>query len=126
MVIKKNIFKTVLGILLGVLALYLGRIFWIYFLFSFGTIFSILVIPVMIGYVYMSIELIRFKKWAREMFFPIIVSAILIALLLGIMIGGPKIGKDIIEWFSIMIFWVSLVVIPVFGISALIRRMRKR
>ena len=126
MLIKKNTFKIVLGILLASLALYLGRVFWIYFLFSFGTILSILVIPAMLGYIYMAIELARFRKWAVEVFLFIISLAIFIAILFAIIIGSSKIRKDVIEWFFIMIFWTSLVVIPVFGISALIRRMRNK
>ena len=52
MVIIKEPFKTLLGILSAIFALYMGRMFWIYFLFSFGTPLSILVIPTMLGYIY--------------------------------------------------------------------------
>lgn len=119
MFIKKNIFKTVLGTLLAGLALYLGRVFWIYFLFSFGTIASILIIPVMLGYMYIVISLARFKSWAWGMFFTIVTLAVLIEILL-VLVEGPT-GNPI-EGLSHCIFWVSLVAIPVFGISALIRK----
>jgi len=119
----KKISKVLLGVLLGVFALYLGKVFWIYFLFSFGTIVSALVIPVMLGYIYIGIGLIRFKKWAQCMFFTIVLIAILVEILL-VLVEGPT-GNPV-EGLSHCIFWVSLVAIPVFGISALIRRMRDK
>lgn len=123
MFVKKSTFRTVSGILLAGLVLYLGRIFWMYFLFSFGTIFSILIIPVMLGYLYMVIELAKFRKEAWAIFLLIFLLAVFWEVLF-IFIWGSK--RNLLEGLSHMIFWTSLVVIPVFGISALIRRIQNK
>ena len=120
MVIIKEPFKTLLGILSAAFALYMGRMFWIYCLFSFGTLLSILVIPTMLGYVYIAINLARFKKWAWTIFVLIVLSAVFFETLF-IFIGGSKVS--LLEELSAMISLSSMIVIPVFGISALIRKL---
>ena len=49
---SKKIFKVLLGISLAILALYLGKMFLMYFFMSFGTIVSLLITPIMLGYIY--------------------------------------------------------------------------
>lgn len=120
---EMKFYKGLLGLLLGIFALYVGKMFWGYFIFSFGTIVSFLVIPVMLGYIYIAIGLARLKKWAYTMFFTIVMLALLVEMLL--VLTGDSIsnmGESIFH----LIFWVSLVAVPVFGISALIRKTRER
>ena len=116
----KEPFKTLLGILSAIFALYMGRMFWVYFLFSFGTPLSILVIPTMLGYIYIAINLTIFKKWAWELFLTIFLLAILVEILF-VLVEGP--AGNLIEAFAHYVFWISIISIPVFGISALIRKL---
>ena len=115
----KRILKTISGILLAILAIYLGKAFWQYFMLSFGTALNLLIILIWLGYIYIAIFLIKFKKWALKMFLTIFLSAIGIELIL---LATGESQTNILESIYHLIFYISLVAIPVFGISALIRK----
>lgn len=115
--------KYIFGTISALIALYLSKVFWVWFALSFGTIIGVFFTLVWLGYIYIAVNLVTLKKWAYDTFFFIIGLAILIEILLILMEGLPD---NLIEGLSHCIFWVSLVVIPVFGISALIRKILKR
>jgi len=122
---RNKILRVSLGTLIMIGALYLGQAFWIYFVISFGTILSIFIIPIMLGYIYIAIGLAGFKKWAWGIFLIIITLAILLEILLVfIHIAFSK--KALVEWFYVFIFIVAAITIPVFGITALIRRLKRK
>lgn len=114
----RQIFKTLLGILATTVALSIGWVFWVYF--THGVF---IVIPFMLGYIYIAVNLARFKKWAWQIFLLIILLAIFMEVLF-VFLGGEREG--LLEWFHILIVIVSSIVITVFGISALIRKLRRR
>jgi len=115
-------YDTVTGISLAILALYLGQAFWTYFLFSFGTMFSLLIIPVMLGYLYIILGLVSFKKWALSIFSTIVILTIFVEILF---IFIEKSQEELLEGFFHIFVWVSLVAIPVFGILALISKKKE-
>lgn len=123
---NKQILKVLVRIPLIALALYSLKAFWVYFALSFGSMSSILITPVMLGYVYIIVGLVRFKRWAQHVFLTIVVLAVFMAILFTSIIKDKEVIRDALEWFFIMVFWISLVVIPVSGISFLVRRLRKK
>ena len=122
----KKILRTISGILLAALAIYLGKAFWQYFMLSFMTPFGILVSLICIGYIYIVIDLTKLKKRAVTIFITIILSAIFIEIPFVMILEEGNVMEGLWEWFFVMFFWVSLIVIPVFGISALIRKILKK
>ncbi len=122
---RREVLRSLLGILLAIGALCMGWVFWVWFMLSFGTIFGVWVVPVMLGYIYIVIGLARFKGWAWGMFITIVILAISWTTI-DILIGGPDIKLNFMEGLSHSIFWISLIAIPVFGISALIRKIARR
>ena len=71
----KKVLKTASGILLAILAIYLGKAFVIYMALSFSGRVAFLILPFYLAYLYMAIGLLRLKKWAFQMFFTIVLSA---------------------------------------------------
>ncbi|MCK9432047.1 MAG: hypothetical protein M0R00_03705 [Candidatus Omnitrophica bacterium] len=117
-----NFLKNLLGIFMGIAMLWIaGRIFFTYFIYSFGTLISFIVAPVILGYIYIAVGLARSKEWAQFIAVTIFGLSIIIEFLL-IVFGLTGTRVNIVEELSHLIFWVSLVAIPVFGISALIRK----
>ena len=114
----RKFLKTLLGILLGIGALCLGSGFWAYF--THGVF---IVIPFMLGYIYIAINLSMLKKWAWQVFFFIVAIATIMETLF-VLLGGVKEG--LVEWFFILIVINGSVIMTVFGISALVRMIRRR
>jgi len=124
MVNEMKFYKGLLGVLIGILALYMGKGFLVYFPFYFQSIVGPLGIIGGLGYIYMVINLIRLQRWAYVMFFTILLSSIALAIPFAI-IAGSEPNVNFLEWTHVTFFWVSLIAIAVFGISALIRKIRK-
>jgi len=74
----------------------------------------------------MVLNLVKLKQWSIVIFITLILSAIFIEIPFVIILEKESIIKGFREWFFIMFFWVSLILIPVFGISALIRKIVKK
>jgi hypothetical protein len=113
----KQILKALSGIVIAIGALCLGWLFWFYFLSG-----VFVVIPFMLGYIYIVINLARFKKWAWQVFSITALLAFIIELLF-MLLGGMQ--ERLVELFSILIVIVGSVVMTVFGISALVKRIAK-
>ena len=110
--------RALLGIAGAIVALGMGWVFWVYFTHG-----MFIVIPFMLGYIYIAVNLARFKKWAWQVFLLIIIFTIIMEVLF-VFVGGVREG--LLEWFHILIVIVSSVVMTVFGISALVRRIVKK
>ena len=78
-----------------------------------------------LGYVWLIIGLSKQRSWAWGILF-IIVLATVLFMVLFLVIGGPEVHINAIEWFASLFFWMSLFIFPVFGISAIVRRIRRR
>mgnify|MGYP001277060581 CR=1 FL=1 len=106
--------KRFLGVLAAILALGMGWGFWVYFMN--GVVMDIL----LCWGIYICINLSRFKKWAWQ-FFICIITLSLIMEFLFISFGGVEDG--IFDWFLILIVITSSIVMIVFGVSFIIRRL---
>ena len=115
---RNEILKNLLGILVAFLALGMGWGFWVYFMNGI-----VIFLPFMLGYIYVCINLARFKKWAWQFFLGIITASLIMEFLF-IFFGGIKEG--LFEWFLILIVLVNSIVMTVFGISALVRKLFKK
>lgn len=115
---EKDFLKTFLGIPVAILALCMGWGFW-----AFLSNGAVIAFPFMLGYIYLVINLASFKKWAWQMFTTIIAVALFFQALDMFIL---KIKVNFFEWMSYFIFGASMIVMPVFGISALIRYIKKR
>lgn len=113
---KKNLI-SLLKILMIPLSILAGWGFWI---FLNGGI--IVVLPFMIGYIYMLIELTRLKKWAFQ-FFEVVFLLSLFIEILFILFG---VNDELLELFLIIIVFVSSIGIFVLGISTLVRKLMKK
>jgi hypothetical protein len=112
---RNEVLKNLLGMLATFLALGMGWGFWIYFING-----VVIVVPFMLGYVYICINIAKFKKWAWQSILCIIIAALIMELLF-IFLGGVEEG--LFEWFFILIVFTSSIVMTVFGISVLIRKL---
>ena len=117
--IAKKIFKTILGILLAILAIYLGKAFIVYLALSYSGGVAFLILPFYLAYLYMAIGLLRLKKWALQMFFTIVLSALLMEIIFTVTL---RLQSEFFEGIFHTIFWISLLLLPVFGLIALIRK----
>jgi len=126
MFLKNKIITIITRILLVLLALYLGHSFLIYLVFSFETLFSAWVIPVTLGYLYLIINLARMKKIALIIFSVNFFLSFCISIYLTFSLGELNIFFGISNWLPVVFFWVSLIILPVFGISALVRKLIKK
>ena len=115
---RNGILKNLLGILIASLALGMGWGFWVYFMNGI-----VIFLPFMLGYIYVCINLARFKKWAWQ-FFLCIITAALITEFLFIFFGG--IEEGLFDWFLILIVLIGSIVMVVFGISLLVRKLLKK
>ena len=108
--------KRFLGVLAAVSALGMGWGFWIYFMNG-----VVMVIPFMLGYIYVCVGLFRFQRWAFGILFT---SMALSFVALFIYILGQEIDiKAYFEWLLGIFTWVSIITMSVFGICALIRKL---
>ncbi len=124
---EKKIYKSIPGILLVIFVISpLGKIFDIYFTPSLINILGLLFA---ISWLYIIMGLITLKKWAWKLLLAIFSTTIAMLVFFELLLrlaGGSRINLESLpEGLLYMVFWVSLVVIPVFGISALIRKIRK-
>jgi len=113
-----KILTNVLRVISIFLAICAGWGFWMYL--NEGVA---IVIPFILGYIFMVIELARLKKWAIQ-FFIFILSLVLIIEVLFIALGGIKEGW--LELFQILNVIVSSIGIIVLGISTLVRKSIKK
>ncbi|MCX5710653.1 MAG: hypothetical protein NT060_01595 [Candidatus Omnitrophica bacterium] len=89
------------------------------------TIFSILVFPVLVGYIFLVVGLLKGRKWAWDLlFFMLIVTAMIE--FLSVLILNLWVNFDWVQGFFDWFFGLSLLIFPVFGIAALIRKLLKR
>ena len=107
----KKILRTILGILLAILAIYFGKAFIVYLAFSYSGGVAFLILPFYLGYLYMAIGLLRFKKWAFQMFFTIALSAFFMEVVYIITTGVKGV---FLEFLFHTIFWISLLLLPCF------------
>lgn len=114
----RKVFKALLGILIAIGALCLGWGFGFYFL---NGVF--IVIPFMLGYIYIAINLARFKKWAWQVF-SVIASLSFLIEILFILLG--RVRERLLELSSILIVINGSIIITVFGISALVRTIARK
>jgi len=123
MLLKNKIIKHLLGILVAVIALYLNKVFWTHFTSYFQTIIG-LFIPVIGGiYIYICLGVARLKKWAWSVFLVIIIPAVCLEILYIFVVDSKIV---FLEGLHYSVFWTSLVVIPIFGVLALIRKISKK
>ncbi len=76
--------------------------------------------------IYIVINLVRFKKWAWQIFVLILLLAIGMDVFYVLIMGVTRITDVFVEFLFYFIFWLSLAILPIFGIIALIRKIKKR
>lgn len=126
-----NLSKRILAILL-VFLLTKGTV-WIMFKdwngeFFFASLGLIVTVVTIIGYLIMSIGLIRLKVWAWQQLLFTSVLTIILQVLAEYFLGvGSRVNlSEVLENFFCWFIAVNFLITIVFGISALIRRFLKR
>lgn len=119
---KIMILRILSGITVAMLVWYIVSMFCseaVMFLLSpFG-------IVVMFGYGCLAVGLVRLRSWAWGVLLIIVLATILMTTLF-VIIGGSENMGNVMEGLSITFFLMSLFILPVFGISALVRKIARR
>lgn len=89
------------------------------------TIFSVLVFPVLVGYIFLVMGFFKWRKWAWELFLFTLALAVIIELIF-VLVLNLWANFDWVQGFFDWFFGLSLLIFPVFGISALIRRILRK
>ncbi|MFA5153638.1 MAG: hypothetical protein WC554_13845 [Clostridia bacterium] len=122
---SKEIWKRILGALAAIVIFY-GVIKAIssldVFELYFTTLLFLLALPTIIGQFFLAMELIKLKRWAWITFSFISLFAVLLGWTVAIILGL----KFTVNSFFYSFFGVSLVVIPVLGVSYIIRKIIRK
>jgi hypothetical protein len=122
---SKKIWKRILGVLAAVVVFYEviktvsgSDSFELYF----TTLLFFLALPAIIGHLFLAIGLIKLKRWAWITFSFISLLAVLLGWSVVIILGL----KFTVNSFFHSFFGVSLIVMPVLGVSFIIRKIMRK